>query len=280
MKKRQNILWISLLVLAAALLASCNMGASSELIPNPTPLPDPVDIKLDLQFDRADDLAWLGLMYMDDKPGKEIQIEDGMLHLTADQRVLAFDLKYQLEPGYVLHYRTRVSAAGPCNEIKVSGLAFGGCVDGLYDFSASRDLDEYGSGYHGELPVHGSVPALGDVWVDRIVWLNPAGDAMYYVITNTDSPEFVMYGSVAIPEESQDDRIGVWLDSYFEFDSPKASGQYHDIDFIRMVRGSLESYLFYHVPAYLENEEEMDAFLAEPPSPMPELQYFDNSPEE
>ena len=48
-------------------------------------------------------------------------------------------------------------------------------------------------------------------------------------------------------------------------------GQYVDIDFIRVGSGTLKSYLTESVPAYLENQEELDAFLDTPAAPLPEF---------
>ncbi len=80
-----------------------------------------------------------------------------------------------------------------------------------------------------------------------------------------------MYGSVALPEDWQYDRWGIGVDGFYGVDENSKPLGYKDIDFIRVGSGSLKSYLTYSIPAYLENQAELDVFFEKPAAPMPEL---------
>ena len=237
-----------------------------------------VKLKLDLAFDSVDDLKWLGFWdYSESQEhAQEDTWEDGFVHLGAGNTFGSLGVNYSLEPGQIVHIRTR-AGENTCysNWIGVDmhgsskEISLGGCTGGIFQVSADQNSSD--GNVFGSMPLSGSVPAFAGEWMDKIIWLNETGDQLYYVITNTDDPSNVMFGAVELPEDWQHDRWGIGVNGYFETWENGQTSNYVDVDLIRVGTGSLLSYLSEYVPAYQENQEEFADLFAQEPEPMPEL---------
>ena len=237
--------------------------------------PDPVDIVLDLEFESESDINWVSFPPELENLDMETIMVNGVLHMSGENQLFGLNMKYNLEPGLLVHYRPRSSEAGPCYS---AGLGFdpdpaqnktfslGGCPDSLLNAEVVFNRDHFGDSIGARLPIRGSVPVVADAWVDLIFWITPERDQLYFFATNTDDPEHVTYGSVLLPEDWQVTRWNTGIAAYFEDEEGGV-----DVDFARIAKGPLASYLYYNVPAYLENQEEIDQFLEQSPEPMPEL---------
>ena len=282
-------IWIMLSSVIALLLVL--LGVYLLLAPGRTEAPaqdtvvvptyEPVTIKLELTFDSVDDLKWLGFWdYSESQDhAQEDTWKDGFVHLGAGNTFGSLGVNYSLEPGQIVHIRTRagentcysvgigVDLQGSNKEIRLDG-----CTGGLYQASTVFNRDHEGDSIFGSMPLSGSVPAFAGEWTDKLIWLNETGDQLYYVITNPDDPVNVMYGAVELPEDWQYDRWGIGVNGFFDIGASSQTSNYVDVDLIRVGTGSLKSYLAEYVPAYLENLEDIDSFLSEVPELMPELQ--------
>ena len=245
----------------------------------PTPLTPPT-IKLDLNFEDEDDLKWVQFQTGEGMPENNPQdaLVDGAIRLGGENSFSFMGITYDLEPNHFVHFRTR-SGGQTCGCTGLGkglgdqsiGFRLETCTDSLYNISVVFNRDNYGDSVSANLPKSGSVPGFADEWIDEIIWLNESGDVLYYFITNPNTPLQVMYGSVALPEDWQYARWGIGIDGFYGVDENSKPLGYKDIDFIRVGSGSLQSYLTYFIPAYLENQAELDAFFETPAAPMPEL---------
>jgi hypothetical protein len=242
---------------------------------------DPEDIELELEFESADDLNWVTIPSEVGNLDTVMFLVDGALHLSEGSQLRSIGMKYKLEPGLLVHYRTRSAAAGPCYRAEISfapdqtqskGIGLGGCPDAIHDIEAIFNRDHYGDSISAKLPLRGSVPVIADEWVDRIFWITPEGDQLYYLASNTNDPEHITYGSVILPEGWQTARWDTGVSGFFDAGVGDLASQYVDIDFVRIADGPLSGYLYSNLPAYLENREEIDLFLEQTPEPLPELE--------
>ncbi|MBN1122189.1 MAG: hypothetical protein JXJ17_14020 [Anaerolineae bacterium] len=242
---------------------------------------EPTDFKLNLEFESTEDLNWVTIPSDMENQDKEIFMVDGTLHMSGENRLHGLGMKYKLEPGLLVHYRTRSSAAGPCyragvgfssEQTQSKGIGLGGCPDAIHDAEAVFNRDHYGDSIFAKLPIRGSVPVIADEWVDRIFWIPSEGDQLYYLASNTNDPEHITYGAVTLPEDWQTTRWDTDVSAFFDAEGGDLVSQYVDIDFVRIADGPLSDYLYYNLPAYLENREDIDQFLGETPEPMPELE--------
>jgi hypothetical protein len=253
------------------------------MTPTDTPMMTPtatssVKIKLDLEFDTADDLKWIQVSTNGEtqNPNSQEVLKEGFIRLGEDNPYNAVGVLYGFEPGQFIHFRTRTGERtcgfagleiGLPNQSK--GIKFDGCADDLYNVTAVFNVNHFGDSLFANLQTVGSVPMFKDVWIDEIMWLNESGDQLYYVVALSDDAAHVMYGSVALSEDWQYDNFG--YDAGGWFDENQTPAPYYDIDLIRVGSGTLKDYLAEYIPAYQENKDELDAFLEKPAQPMPEL---------
>ena len=254
-------------------------GPTSSLILSPEPtVMSPPKMKLELEFEDAADLKWLQLFNKDGTLAEDTNaaLVDGVIHLGKGNPFTFFNVMYEIAPNQFVHFRTR-SGERTCGSVglekglpdqnKAIHLEY--CTDSIQDALAVFNRDHFGDSIFADLPRSGSVRGFTDEWIDKIIWINENGDQIFYLITNTADPAQVMYGSVALPEDWLYDRWGFGVGGYF--DAGENAEEYIDVDFIRVGSGTLKSYLTESVPAYLENQEELDAFLEMPAAPMPDL---------
>ena len=274
---------ISTIILAIALVAVLFVAFVLPGLKKPDELTlEPVKIKLDLEFESADDLRWFQIFNVNGEPVNDPQgaLVDGVLRLGKDNIYSFTNMTYDLEPNLFVHFRTR-SGGNTCGGVgfekglpgQSKGIGLENCTDGIFSASIVFNRDHFGDSIFANPPMTGSVPGFEDEWVDAMIWLNESGDQFYYFINNPNDTAQVMYGSVALPEDWQYDRWGIGVSAYYDMDevSNLPSG-YKDIDFIRIGSGTLQSYLNEYIPTYQENKQELDAFLAKPAQAMPELQ--------
>ena len=270
---------VGLILFASLLLQGCSVNDVEELHQKETPLAPPT-IKLDLDFEKEDDLNWIKLF----KPGEDESLEkqdallDGTIRLGDESAFATMDMIYELEADHFLHIRVKSGGeiCGSDNLINHSNefgkaIRFESCSDNRYHVAMLEYTSNSGDNIGAYLPASGSVPAIEDEWIDEIFWINESGDQIYYFVTMPEYPGMVMYGAVALKEEWKGDRWGVVLDAYFEQDENGLAKGYRDIEMIRVGKGNIKTYLTYFVPAYEENKEELDAFFENPVEPMPEL---------
>ena len=292
MKKKFFIL--STIILALALLVVLFVAFVLPGLKKPDEdVLEPVKIKLDLEFESAEDLRWMQIFTFNGEPVNDPQgaLVEGALCFGGDNIYSFTNMTYDLEPGMFIHFRTR-SGGNTCGGVGLNqnmmdqskGFSLENCTDGMFAASVVYNRDNFGDSIYANLPLTGSVPGFKDEWVDAIIWLNESGDQFYYFINNPENTAQIMYGSVALPEDWQYDRWGIGVSAYYDMleGANHPSGN-KDIDFIRIGSGTLQSYLNDYVPAYQENKEELENFLSTPPQAMPELlpqQQGNEQPEE
>ena len=285
MRKRQNTLCIALLILAMLLSACGQSETPAAVAPTPvetSPAPTPVsqELVLDLPFNGVEDMAFVMTFSSEGQyQVSEEDFADGALHMAGDGELSVINVIQTLEPGMIAHFRTRSSGVGPCYTARFGFFVEGqlgnmekailldSCPENLYRISSVDFAD--GGEVETSLSLSGSVPVFADEWVDTIFWLTPDGETIYYFITNPDDTVHVSYGAVALPEEWQSPEWFLDLLGFFEPEMGNLADMYVDVDFIRVARGDLDSYLYSNVPAYLENQALLDTFLAQAPQSFP-----------
>ena len=290
MNKKVFLITMIVLALAAVVLVfirfllpglSHNSSSYPASSPEPTasPTPTPPKMKLELEFESEDDLKWFQFFEMngDTTENSQAALIDGAIRFGRQNTFPACNIKYEISANQFVHFRTRSSGLICGNEGLERGLTdqskavvLGNCTDELTDATAIFNRDSYGDTIYASLPVSGSLPGFENEWLDEILWLNETGDQVFYVAYNPDNPVLVLYGSVALPKDWQYDSWGIHIGAHYQA-GEGAESAYRDVDFIRIGLGSLKSYLYYFVPAYQENQAELDAFLETSPGPLPEL---------
>ncbi len=263
-------------------LTACGQSSVSENPVPPTATPEPPKIKLDLEFESEDDLNWMNLISNQGSPSTSPNsaLSAGTLKLSKENHFFAAGLQYSLEPNHFVHLRVRPSQGQVCYGVGLEysdtpnqsqSIGLDACTNNAYNAGAVFNLDHFGNSIFAQLPLSGTVLANQDAWNDLILWLPPGSDQLYLLVSDPDDPAFIMYGATSLPEDWQVNRWNVSITAYFD-DSTDATPQTAlDIDFIRIGQGPLVNYLYHSVPAYLENQDELNSFFSQTPAPLPEL---------
>ncbi|MCB2214365.1 hypothetical protein KQH50_03100 [bacterium] len=286
MEKRSRI-WL-FVILFVVIIGAVGLLFVLKVWPFNSSAPDPAKTRLELSFDSPDDLDWITFAPEDEAADIENVIQDGVLHLAGGGSIFAVNNRYELESGYLIHYRLRTSEDGPCfgtglefapNGEQTKSIGVDGCGNNALNVGAAFNKDNDGDTIGSSLPLRGTVPLLADQWVDIVFWISDAGDEIRYVFGHTSGQQQVAYGGVTLPEDWQSERWRNGLVIYFDTAEGEIEQVYVDVDSIKVASGSLSSYLYYDFPAYESYQDEIDAFLAQPAADFPELTAGDEQSE-
>ncbi len=186
-------------------------------------------------------------------------LPEGALRLGGETAVQGIFSQASVPAGSFSHVRLRVSSDTACffTGLKLDGareVHIEGCPDGSYSI-VGNDANSWGMS-----PLSGSAYGFPVEWADMILWSHPDGDKLFFFISNAGE---ISYSSVQLLADWQTEGR-IFVQSNFESES-----QYLDVDFIRIIEGSLKGYMNENIPAYLANQANVDTFLRNSPQTYP-----------
>ncbi len=246
-----------------------------EVAPEPTEVPAPdYSISLDLAFDDVEDFNWLDKHIEADDPSQvpdENFMKDEALRIGGGNLLREANLRPSFSAGSFAHLRVRLSADA-CHHIDLGinndrqtdyweAIRIDGCTYNPYNlYALQENQNEH---MEGRLLVNGSALITPDEWADIVFWLHADGDKVFSLMGVDGN---ISYNAVQLPEDWQNGKafigFGGWLDP---------ESQSMDVDFVRVGDGSFTDYLAENVPAYLQNQPDIDAFLDSEAEAFPEL---------
>ena len=163
------------------------------------------DKVLELNFDSADDLKWLGIT--DGAPGIELNAEEGYLQYTYGQEG---GIQTDILHGQVLHFRVRTncSAAVAIGEMcletnPLRPVMF--CMTELNEQGPSEN-------WTGSLVMDGRTILNQEQWIDCMLSVSEDGSTIYAVASDPSDENAVCYTAYIIPEDQRSAyyRPSVW----------------------------------------------------------------------
>lgn len=237
---------------------------------------------LDITFDDASyqDLVYLQGEKIDYGEITPVAMAD-LMHQGVYRLQYETAFKQSLQEGMIFHLRARVQDLPEKGTMFLLSFSPDAKIDGEKAYNIHFDNKElYGSqlrnsyGYYYQ-KTDGYPVLCNNQWVDMVVYLDAQGKSMKYFVAYADDGQHMAYGGARMPDEWIGSAYDIFMDLFFEYwegekgmDVPVS-----EIDFIQYASGSIKSYLRDQIPAYGQNKETIDKFIAKELELVPQDRY-------
>ncbi len=215
------------------------------------------DKVLELNFDSADDLMWMGIT--EGTPGIGLNTDEGYLHYTHGQEG---GIHTGILQGQVLHFRVRTNSSAAvtigemCLETNpLCPIMF--CMNELNEYEPTEN-------WTGSLVMEGRTILNQEQWIDYMLSVSEDGSTIYAVASDPSDENTVCYTAYIIPENQRSAYYQPSVRPYIEL-----SDQYLDVDYAAIIEGSFIDYLHEVLPGYNQYKEDLTVLFSETPKEMP-----------
>ncbi len=246
-----------------------------------------VTINRELSFDDPDDLIWLDLLPIAESQQNlfpdEKYLQNGSLVFSAENGLREVNTKFALPNEMFYHIRLKVPNNGPCFSAQVfyftmannseKSLRISGCNENTLTLNAI--INNPDGSQIAPIQINGNVMVNADQWIDLIFGVNPEGDKIFCFAGDPEEASQFLYNVITLPEEWQSKAWGFSFGGFFDA-AADTTTQVVEIDFLRLGRGDISSYLLHHLPGYIDKHEEIDRLLFEDSLSIHDLSFSEN----